>query len=331
MNEENDIYQEEIKTEEENDSFLPDGYAEGDDFFDPATWTGAKTEDSASADNASDETAETPEGPEDEAAPATEPATDDGTPETGTNEASPATEDQTIAPSTKRRVRYQFDHQDVEEDVDDADLPELLQKARSVDRYKERLTGAQTLRDRLDRTAKALKYDSGEAFLDAILENAKTSELETLRGQGVPDAIAEDYISRKYSGTAAQAVSVPDPAAPAAPAPAQGRDYQAEALELLKARPSLVGKQLPNEVYALANEPGQTLLTAYTEYERKAAKAEAEKARDDAERLRKENRILKQNADAADRAPVSGVSKGGRADDKEADDPFLRGFNSVGW
>ena len=332
MNEENDIYQQDIPMDEEPEALLPDGYAEGDDFFEPDSWTGETGTESASEPAQSEDESGTPEEPETEEAPATEPTADTEAPaDTGSDAAVPATDQQNVTPSTKRRVRYQFDHEDREEEIDDADLPALLQMARSADRYKSRLQGAQSIRDRVERTARAMKYDSAEAFLDAILDNAKSSEMESLRGQGVPDAIAEDYIGRKYADASSVQLSPPQnqqqtEQQSAAPA---GRDYVSEAKELLNAHPELVGKELPKEVYAAVQQPGVTLLQAYTEFKRKEAQAEAEKARSDAEKLRKENRILKNNADSADRAPVSGVSKGGRAEDKDADDPFMKGFNSL--
>lgn len=329
MNKANELYQQEVPMDDEVEAILPDGYAEGDDFFSPDAWTGENAADSASADDAQTEAEGTQTDTETDAAPATEPAEEPASADDGDADAAvPATDAQETMPSTKRRVRYQFDHEDREEEIDDADLPELLQKARSVDRYKQRLDSAQSVQDKLTSTARAMKYDSAEAFLDAILENAKSSEMEALRGKGVPDEIAEDYVSRKYAGAAAPAVQTAQQTQDTQ-AQSGGRDYVAEAKELLTARPGLAGKELPAEVYAAASQPGVTLLQAYTEYERKATQAEAEKARNEADKLRKENRILKNNADSADRAPVSGVSKGGRAEDKDANDPFLKGFNSV--
>jgi hypothetical protein len=323
MEQENDIYQQEIQLEEDDD-LMPDGYAEGDDFFNPESWTGGDNAEGASAEEPAEGTDGTQVETGNEGAPATERPEGTGLADTGGDpDSAPATGSDAIQP-TKRRVRYQFDHEDREEEIDDADLPELLQKARSVDRYKQRLDSAQSLQDRLSKTAKALKYDSGEAFLDAILENARASEMDALRSKGVPDELAEDYIGRKYAGTDA----VKQEEAPAAQSP-DGRDYTAEARELLSVHPELRGKELPAEVYAAASQPGVSLLQAYTEHERKVNQAEAVKARDEADRLRKENRILKNNADSADRAPVTGVAKGGRAEDISPDDPFLKGFNSI--
>ena len=330
MSEENDIYQQDVPMEEEIEAMMPVGYADGDDFFNPEAWTGETEADSASADGALPEGEGTQSDTGTEGAPATEPTEEPAPADNGDDDdaPAPATDEPETTPSTKRRVRYQFDHEDREEEIDDADLPELLQKARSVDRYKQRLDSAQSVQDKLSNTARALKYDNAEAFLDAILENARASEMENLRGKGVPDELAEDYIQRKYGAVPAAPAQREEPPEPQRTQDG-ARDYVSEAKELLSARPGLAGKELPAEVYAAASQPGVTLLQAYTEYERKASVAEAEKAKTEAEKLRKENRILKNNADSADRAPVSGVSKGGRAEDTSANDPFLKGFNSI--
>ena len=326
--EDNELYQEEIR-EDEDDAILPDGYADGDDFFDMNAWTGDKDTGSAPEDPVTETGANELSATEADA-PATGQEAEPISTDDGSAGEVPATDDPgTAATSSKRRVRYQFDHQDVEEDIDlDNDLPEILQKARSVDRYKDRLTGVQSVKDRLERTAKALNYDSAESFLDAILDNAKASEMQSLKDRGTPDEIAEDYVSRKYASASSVELPKTEEAPPVENA-APARDFAAEARELIAARSDLMGKQLPKEVFSMAMQPGKTLLTAYLEYERKVTQAEAEKARSDVEKLRKENRILKNNAESADRAPVSGVSKGGRADDKGQDDPFLKGFNSV--
>ena len=103
----------------------------------------------------------------------------------------------------------------------------------------------------------------------------------------------------------------------------KGRDYKAEVEDLLKIRPmySEPGKRLPEEVTKECIETGRPLTVVYLEWE-----AKQEKAKYDA--LLKENKKLKQNAEAASRAPVRGVSKGGPTKDKANDDPFLKGFDS---
>ena len=95
------------------------------------------------------------------------------------------------------------------------------------------------------------------------------------------------------------------------------RDFAAEAEALIEARPELRGKPLPDGV--LRNQP---LLRAYLDHEQRETSAELE-------RLREENRVYRQNAEAAKRSPVSGAAHPG-GDDPEAD-PFLTGFNGSGW
>ena len=98
------------------------------------------------------------------------------------------------------------------------------------------------------------------------------------------------------------------------------RDFDAEVRALFTARPELRGGELPKEVL-LACAGGKNLTDAYNDY------ARAQKQ--DADSLRKENRVLRQNAKAAAQAPVRGVTRGGGPDAKP-EDAFLKGFNS-GW
>ena len=100
------------------------------------------------------------------------------------------------------------------------------------------------------------------------------------------------------------------------------RDFAAEAEALIEARPELRGKPLPEGVLRTALEENQPLLRAFLQHEQRETSAELE-------RLREENRVYRQNAEAAKRSPVSGAANPG-GDDPEAD-PFLTGFNGSGW
>ena len=100
------------------------------------------------------------------------------------------------------------------------------------------------------------------------------------------------------------------------------RDFAAEAEALIEARPELRGKPLPDGVLRTALEENQPLLRAFLQHEQRETSAELE-------RLREENRVYRQNAEAAKRSPVSGAAHPG-GDDPEAD-PFLTGFNGSGW
>ena len=100
------------------------------------------------------------------------------------------------------------------------------------------------------------------------------------------------------------------------------RDFAAEAEALIEARPELRGKPLPDAVLRTALEENQPLLRAYLDHEQRETSAELA-------RLREENRVYRQNAEAAKRSPVQGAAHPG-GDDPEAD-PFLTGFNGSGW
>lgn len=98
----------------------------------------------------------------------------------------------------------------------------------------------------------------------------------------------------------------------------QARDYGAEVRALFEARPELRGGELPGEVLT-ACVSGKSLTDAYNDY--------AKARKQDADSLRKENRVLRQNARAAAQAPVRGVTRGGSTNAKP-EDAFLKGFNS---
>ena len=83
MDENQDIYQQEIV--EEDEALMPDGYAEGDDFFNPDAWTGDKESESASEDEAPAASEETPNETGSDPAPATEPGEVNGSADTGDN------------------------------------------------------------------------------------------------------------------------------------------------------------------------------------------------------------------------------------------------------
>ena len=117
----------------------------------------------------------------------------------------------------------------------------------------------------------------------------------------------------------------PKPEAPAEPEPApapelpQTRDYAAEVAELLRIHPELRGRALPDDVTRAAVDEGVPLPEAYRAYAERETKAELE-------RLREENRVYRQNEEAARRAPVQPVADSGVQE--RAKDPFLAGFES---
>lgn len=146
-----------------------------------------------------------------------------------------------------------------------------------------------------------LPYENEEAILP---EEDAPAEVQASAGEGQePEAVQEAQ------------------EAPAQPVQkSAARDYAREVQALYAARPELRGQDLPPEV-ARACVSGQSLVEAYNDF--------ARRQRQDAGTLRKENRILRQNAATAARAPVRGVTRGGSTE-AQPEDAFLRGFNE-GW
>ncbi|MDD6159616.1 MAG: hypothetical protein PUB51_00595 [Oscillospiraceae bacterium] len=97
------------------------------------------------------------------------------------------------------------------------------------------------------------------------------------------------------------------------------RDFHGEVRQFQKLYPDV--QELPDEV-ARAVAGGTDLLTAYVAYREM-------QTRRDAQSLRKENQVLKQNADARARAPLCGVAGGGAA--KSPAGALLEGFDCTEW
>jgi hypothetical protein len=154
-------------------------------------------------------------------------------------------------------------------------------------------------------------------MLQAAEDSYRDGEVERLVNEGTQKDVAEDYVRRKMKDAEVKQ----EDTKPAQDTPKE-RDFNAEVEALLAIRPELrtPGTRLPEEVTEECVKTGKPLSVVYLEYERKQ-----DKARYDA--LSKEYKKLKQNAEAASRAPVRGVSRGGPVDDKANDDPFLKGFD----
>lgn len=306
----------------DEDLLLPDGYGAGDDLFaDPSTWTGKQADEPAS------QTGDGEDGKGDgaeESAPATEQnAAKDVTGEN--NSAAPATEP--TAPATEQiteeskpnmfKFKVMHDREERDVELNENDLPELWQKAQNHDRMKARFTQQQAQLAGVEQLAKSLGYATVQEMVDKAANAYRDSEVKNLMdSEGVSERVAKAIVDQEMRGRSAA------PTQPAAPNPTQAapvRDTKAEVDQLLAVKPELRGKQMPPEVIS-AWTGGKNLLQAYTEYE-------AEKSRSEAERLRAENNIHKQNAANAVKAPVKSVSSGGATNPK-GDDDFLRGFNS---
>ena len=290
---------------EEEDVMMPDGYGTGDDFF-ADEWTGQD----ADAQPEPEQEAE-PEEPKEDA-PTTEQTEEDHEaqePEAETPEDAP------------RRLRFKarVDREDMDVDIGEDEVPALYQLAKAGERWKAKNDTMRQQVEHYEQIAKGMGYATVDEMIQKTAEGYKAAKVQELMEQGTPQTIAEDYVDRMMQREAAKA---PDPE-PEEPTPeAHERNIQAEAQELIVARPDLKTRQLPMEVVE-AWRNGENLLNAYNRYEARQKEAENQK-------LKKENIILKQNAAAAAKAPVKGVT-GGAPTDTEPEDPFLKGFDSDPW
>lgn len=309
-------------TDFEDEVMLPEGYSEGDDFFDIDSWG-----QSLNSEGASDEEEEAPESEteseeeesenEEESEVSTTDEEDESEEDSEAEESEGAEEEE--APTTEQPRTLHFkakvDHSDVDVDITEDELPTLYQKANNHDRMQAKLDKMNESQSRYAVLAKTLGYENVDAMLDAAEKNWRDSEITRLTDEGVHEEVAADIVDRKFNKAKSEIEkATPQPQSqPQTPE----RDFQAEAQELLTARPGLQHKTLPQEVFSAAAK-GKTLLEAYTEYEARIAKAENAK-------LQKENKIMRQNAKASSKAPVSGTKRGGKTD-TEPEDAFLKGF-----
>ena len=127
-------------------------------------------------------------------------------------------------------------------------------------------------------------------------------------GDGVPDVPQENTQFNIEESSAAEKTAG-DFLMPGKPQ----RDFDREIAVLRKAHPDI--KELPQEVLDASVQEDSNVLAAYEQYRNRQLTAEVEN-------LRKENLALKQNAEAAARAPVTAVSSGGSIDGQEID-PFI--------
>lgn len=290
---------------EEEDVMMPDGYGTGDDFF-ADEWTGQD----ADAQPEPEQEAE-PEEPKEDA-PTTEQTEED-------HEAQePEAETPGDAP---RRLRFKarVDREDMDVDIGEDEVPALYQLAKAGERWKAKNDTMRQQVEHYEQMAKGMGYATVDEMIQKTAEGYKAAKVQELMEQGTPQTIAEDYVDRMMQREAEKA---PDPEPEESTPEAHERNIQAEAQELIVARPDLKTRQLPMEVVE-AWRNGENLLNAYNRYEARQKEAENQK-------LKKENNILKQNAAAAAKAPVKGVT-GGAPTDTEPEDPFLKGFDSDPW
>ena len=279
----------------EEEPLLPDGWQEGDTLFpeDEQDVASFGTDGPQDLDDLTDEN-------EDGNSESDDPTTvEEGDEESqGTDGGAEETPDEEDTPEAKtsRIIKLKVNHQEEEVDLSalsDEEIAAHFQKSRAYELK--------------------VEADNKKRFREVYQEQLDA---------GMTDAAARMVAQNEVGG---KAYSLTDDAEPAPepetkPATTPVRDYRAEMAQLKVLYPDF--KQLPDEVITMADTAGVSLLNAYQAYrEKQNAKTAASVA--------KENRILKQNAASAAKAPVRGVSGGGVSLKKS--DPFEKGFDSVDW
>lgn len=286
--------------EQTDGAVLPEGWRDGDDLFAPETWSGG-----AAAENVPAQAEEQPDGTQHPTTAAV------GRPE------------ETPAADTPQRIRFRarVDHADRDVELSPEQLPELWQKAQITDRAQARLRENERLMAQLDRLSRMFSCGDPQTLLSEVERAQLQSRADALSHSGMPPEMAmemAELLAERRAGGYGR-MAQPTPAAP------PERSYLGELTELLEACPELRGQRLPEEVVRAAVSGGCSLLSAWQRHH-------AEQTRMENERLREENRILRQNADTALRAPVRGAAGSPEAGtpQSEFERSFLRGFEA-GW
>lgn len=277
---------------EEYEPMLPDGWQEGDDIFaDADNWSG-DADGQTAVEGATDQTETTEEAAE---VPTTDAETENGEAQNA-EEAQPEALPTEPTPAPNQRIlKLRVNHTEHEVDVNqlsDEALVERLQKAAAFDAMREQQNKQKYRQIVQDQIYAGMTEDAAHMVATHKLGKSYPMEDQAPAPAAAPEA------------------SAPTPAAPA-------RDLRAEVAQVQALYPDFKGvpAELVNEIVT-----GKPVLTAYVEYrERQNAQAAAS--------LKKENAVLKQNAAAAARAPVKGVTGTGSPGTK-ATDPFLAGFNA---
>ena len=308
-------------TTTQEDAILPDGWDGSTDFFEWAS-TDTKADEPVVSEAPAAEESGTEESEE---APTTGTEAEENVESVAAEGTEPTTSDEANAQPAKIKFDANINHRVKTVEIDQSELPDLYQKAYAADKFKKKLNAKTAELEEAEVVSKILGYDSVSAMLAAAKQSFEDTEIERLTNERVHPTIAKDTVARKIKEIeesvtkgrkASQEQNKDDTDQPTK---AGQRDFQPEVADLLETYPELRGKTLPKEVVDAALK-GQTLIVAYTKYIQQKTKA-------DNDRLQKENKTLKHNAEAAKRAPVRGVAKGG-ATGEQADDPFLKGFNS---
>lgn len=290
----------------EDEDILPDGWDGESDIFTPD----GTLNDAAFASDGEQAEEDEPEETDDVAAeeadvPTTDEEATEEQPDQNADEETeeaPADGQEQAEVKPSRKLKLKVNHKEEELDIDamsDEDLVALLQKGRAYDSMRD------AENKRRYREVYQEQVDAGmtEAVARMAAQAAAGGKTYALTDEEEPPAEKE----------AEQPASVQTTPA---------RDFAMEVAQLRALYPDF--KETPDEV-AKAVAKGVPLLSAYLAYREKESSKTAAA-------LKRENDVLKQNAAAAAKAPVKGVTGGGKST-PEKKDPFVEGFDDAleGW
>lgn len=301
-----------VTAEDEDEVWLPDGWTEGDNIFDPSNWSSKET-----AADARQDGGDTDEGDSVEDADIPDPTTDADS-ESQTEPSNDLDDPTTVIVDDEAnlfRFRATIDHVTQDVELDPADLPTIYQKSLVLDRYQARVKELENELSQWDKLATGLKYKDRAELHEGLFEGAVQDYLA--EHPAVEEGMARDYLSRQFDRATAPAPKEPEQQTDG------GRDFKQEVADLFRTYPNARIDGVPEEVSTAALAENKPLVQAYAEWRARTASAKAT-------RTERENKILKQNQAAAARAPVRNVTGGGKTD-STASDAFLQGFNDDSW
>ena len=311
-----------------NDMILPDDFDPNNENYDLEA---GLTESAPEANTPTTEQTPTetdPAVPEPQTETQPEPTTTPAQPEQPSTTAVPPTTpvgqpQEPVAMQVPQTIKVKFNHEERDLTLDEAAI--LAQKGMNYDKLQQRFADLEARSTKSEALARQLGYKSADEMLEAAGKNFVDKQVQELVDAGNTEAMARFLVEQQMAKAAASVPKTPEPEVEQAPAKTEviAPERRAELLEFVHAYPDASREPLPQEVID-ANKSGVRLLVAYERYLNKAAL----KARDEA---LKELAILKQNQEAAAKAPVSGVTGKAVATKTQEEDPYLKGFDSDDW
>jgi len=304
---------------EDFDSILPSGWTENDDIFAPDTW--GKGEETADAQPDTPDPdieqmfGQTPEENPTTDEPGAEQTEDNGDPTTDT------ADDERVFEFTAR-----VDKKDVRVKLTEAELPTIWQQAQNMTRMQKRYNEMAGTMRTAETLARQMGYESAEAMLKEATANYKQNEIDRLVGKGVDPEVAEEFFLSRSDRTLRQSPIEEEPEETEAQLTSSQIQIQNNVDAFFSEHPGLRTVTVPDAVIkATLADPDADFGRAYRQY---LSEQEKEKAAN----LRRENQILKQNAEARSRSPVRSVNGANPNAPKNAlEDALLKGFDSASY